>query len=42
VIEVGGTGTLPKSLQSVRSGGLVNLIVSDALWPLAQPWLSFG
>lgn len=26
VIEVGGTGTLPKSLQSVRSGGLVNLI----------------
>ncbi|MCW6511646.1 zinc-dependent alcohol dehydrogenase family protein [Lichenifustis flavocetrariae] len=26
VIEVGGTGTLPKSLRSVRSGGLVNLI----------------
>ncbi|WP_242137853.1 NAD(P)-dependent alcohol dehydrogenase [Sphingomonas sp. TREG-RG-20F-R18-01] len=26
VIEVGGTGTLPKSLQAVRSGGLVNLI----------------
>jgi NADPH:quinone reductase-like Zn-dependent oxidoreductase len=26
VIEVGGTGTLPKSLESVRSGGLVSLI----------------
>ncbi|WP_420383050.1 zinc-dependent alcohol dehydrogenase family protein [Novosphingobium sp.] len=26
VIEVGGTGTLPKSLKSVRSGGLVSLI----------------
>jgi len=26
VIEVGGTGTLPKSLQAVRAGGLVNLI----------------
>ncbi len=26
VIEVGGTGTLPKSLRSVRAGGLVNLI----------------
>jgi NADPH:quinone reductase-like Zn-dependent oxidoreductase len=26
VVEVGGTGTLSKSLQSVRSGGLVNLI----------------
>jgi len=26
VIEVGGTGTLPKSLQSVRTDGLVNLI----------------
>jgi len=26
VVEVGGTGTLPKSLRSVRPGGLVNLI----------------
>jgi NADPH:quinone reductase-like Zn-dependent oxidoreductase len=26
VIEVGGTGTLPQSLESVRSGGLVSLI----------------
>ena len=26
VIEVGGTGTLPKSLEAVRSGGLVSLI----------------
>jgi NADPH:quinone reductase-like Zn-dependent oxidoreductase len=26
VIEVGGTGTLPKSLESVRTGGLVSLI----------------
>jgi NADPH:quinone reductase-like Zn-dependent oxidoreductase len=27
VIEVGGTGTLPKSLESVRSGGSVTLVV---------------
>jgi len=26
VIEVGGTGTLPKSLESVRSGGFVTLV----------------
>lgn len=26
VVEVGGTGTLPKSLKAVRSGGLVSLI----------------
>jgi len=36
VIEVGGTGTLPKSIESVRSGGLVSFIglltgISDAL-----------